>query len=90
MCHVCKHKWMHCSLFTHADLTHDVCALKMRVETPQTIPVLNSVCESQLSCQFEACQAHNPAPASPSWFIPIHFYSAPPPPLFMYPCFSLK
>lgn len=76
MWHVCKHIWMHCCLFPHAYLIHDVCALKMCVETPQTIPVLNCVCvcDSQPSCQFEACQTYNPAPATSSWFIPIHFY----------------
>lgn len=72
MWHVCKHTRIHCCLFPHAYLLHDACA-QMCVETPQTIPVLNCVCDSKPSCQFEACQTRNPAPATSSWFIPIHF-----------------
>lgn len=72
--HVCKHTWMYRCQFPHACLIHDGCALKMWAKTPETNPVLNCVCDSQPSCRFETCQTHNSAPATSSWFIPLHFH----------------
>lgn len=94
MWHVCKHIWMHCCLFPHAYLIHNVCALKMCVETPQTIPVLNCVCvtashpaSSRLVRHTIQPQLH-PHGSSPSTSILPS--PAPPPPLFLYPSCSLK
>lgn len=74
MWHVCQHTLMHCCLFPHAYLLHHTWALKMCIETPQKIPVLNCVVWQQAILSIQGLSDTESRPATSSWFIPIRFY----------------